>query len=193
MTKNVLDAASELDRQCASYILAMNMPKNDTGRALALVRMLPMLERRRRHLIKAISKFRQRSISEAVLSRDIDNWQVMSTYNTIRPFVIKHRPPASQEELATWKKEHLDRLYNEYWEGINAMKRKLPTGIKLPPIFTSGRSTLTERKASMSYLNRIPGSPALTAITPRLHNLLSHRYLKDDQADECEELLLQLT
>lgn len=85
-----------------------------------------------RHLIKVVSKFRQRAISEAALFRDVDHWQVMSKYDTIGPFFKKHCLQVSEEKPEIWATGRLYRFYDEYWEATNTMKRKLPTGINFP-------------------------------------------------------------
>lgn len=73
--------------QCASYVLAAKVIMEATKRELKVCLLLPIQGWRKRHLIKAVSKFRQRAIIRTVLSRDIEKWWVVRENNTIKPLV----------------------------------------------------------------------------------------------------------
>lgn len=69
------------------------------------------------------------------------------------------------------------------------MRRKIPLGQGLPPIFRARIGWRLERVATLWYINRIPGSPALSIVRPALAQLLAKTKLNDDEAQETEEHL----
>lgn len=73
MTSAGIKGSGELERQCASYILAVSVRKHWTARSLAIARILPPQDRRRRHLIKAVSKFCQPAVAETASAPDSHN------------------------------------------------------------------------------------------------------------------------
>lgn len=146
MPNSILESARTLERQCASYVLDAKVPAKDTERALALACLLPIQARRKRN--QAVSKFHQRAISETACWRNLDNWRLISEYDTIKPFITNSDHLPSQDELPKWTTVQLDKMH-EHLQASNNMKRRIPTGKKLAPVFTSEVSTLAERKATM--------------------------------------------
>lgn len=192
LTPKAAATANELERKCVTYILGVRVPMKSRERALVIARILPLAANRQRPLVKTVSKFRQRSISDTSKPGDDEKWKELSSFNTIRPLIRRSHPPDSQSELTTWTREKLDSIFQNTWESSNIMSRKIPVGRKLPPVYTSNLSSMAERKATLWYLNRIPRSAALTSATPKLRELMSQSNLNTEQVTDCENLLLSL-
>lgn len=102
---------------------------------------------------------------------------IPSMYDTLKPVVRRLRPADKQTELTAWTNDKLHRVNNGNWEKPNKMALKIPLANGLVPEFTSGLSTQAERKAAFWYLHKMPRSPILTAIMPRLRNLMDKKRL----------------
>lgn len=159
-----------------------------TIRSLTISLILPLKARRKRYIIKVVSKFRYQAISVKAKPNNVDNWKEMSSYETSKPFVRRSLPTDSQAELITWTKEQFELFLDDSWNASKNMARKISRGIKLPLEYKSGFSARAERKATIWYFNKTPGSQILTAVKPKLQILMTQGNLSSEKAVEFKEL-----
>lgn len=105
MTEEVKQLAADLDRKSTAYILRVRVAPQNTERALSISRILPLHARRRRHLVKLVSKFLSSVMSEKATIRDTQNWEVLRQYDTKRPFLKDAKPPDTPKELDKWTED----------------------------------------------------------------------------------------
>lgn len=182
MTEEVERLANVPDTKCAAYILEVKVQAaKRKERALAISRMLPLRARRRRHLIKVVSKFYRRTTLETVSVRDTTNWDVLCNFDTIRPFVREADLPKYATEVDSWTLRELNAVLANAWDKANTSARKFPQSKALPPVFTSTFSRIAERKESQWYLNNIPGSTLLSAINNHIRPIMEKSSLSDSK------------
>lgn len=192
LTATVKQKADELERKRLRYILGINIPISKTARATTLTRMWPLDVRRRRHMIKMTSKFYGKVIGENATIRDTENWEIMSSYGTIGPFIKHGKLPENEVNLDKWERTNLYKISDEVWSKGNNFKRKIPNGHNLPPVFRQHISIAEEAKATRWYMNRIPGSTLLSKVKPTLSNLLAKNEITEDEMSQLDHILNQL-
>lgn len=78
LTQKVLDEAGQLEAACLKDILRMNLTRQKHQRATALCKVLSVRARRKRHMIKAVSKFYALADRDRATLRHQRNWETIS-------------------------------------------------------------------------------------------------------------------
>lgn len=135
MTAAALTEPNSLERRCLGYILNTPLSQTQIPRALAVAKLLPLRSRRRRCTAQLVPKFYSASIREQGTERDKINWNFISAYSTISPFVKRADLPSSAEGMGTWIRDELKRINDETWNPTAHFKRKIPDRPRLPPLY----------------------------------------------------------
>lgn len=112
LSREVRTLAADLDCQCAAYVLGAKVQTSKTNRACAIAKLLPLHARRKRHLVKLVTKFLSRWTLQDPSERDIENWKTIKQYDTIRPFVAR-KVPSDSENIWQLSKAELCNIYKE--------------------------------------------------------------------------------
>lgn len=193
LSPTVITRASELELTGLRFITGVNLRTKDVNRAMLLTRMLPLRARRCRHMINAIAKFYSHANREDANPRAKQNWLALSEYSTVRPFIRTAQLPDTVEEIPGWRDRQLQQLQHESYNGYNQMRRKIPMGQGLPPIFHARIGQRLERVAALWYLNRIPASSTLSNVRPVLSTLLALTHLNDAEIGDAQDKLRQMS
>ena len=134
LTARVQQAATNLDRECASYVIGARCPPTQFDRGMALSRLLPLNVRRKRHMTKALSKFKCLLLDKKS-SRNQLNYNAISSYSTIAT-AFDTKPPDKIDDVVNWKKHQLRTILQNAWPEANKHKRQIPIRYrnKLPPV-----------------------------------------------------------
>lgn len=143
-------------------------------------------------MAKGVAKFYTAASNEHATKRDQQNWNGISTYDTISPFLKNLNLPESSKGMDVWLREQLRAIYGEPWEPTRRFKRKVHAGPKLPPVYTESLSVAAHAMATKWYLNCIKGSSKLSELGLELEELLSKGNLREEQAKILEVKLLSL-
>lgn len=101
--------------------------------------------------------------------------------------------PQTLAELLRWQASQLDIIDAEAKKGTNEMRRKIPEGRGLPPLFRAQLGWKIELVAAQWYMNNLPGSPTLSTLRSALAELLSKTRLSERDVRELEEKLWMLS
>lgn len=188
-TPEVLEKGKALDQLCLVYVLGTPLNPKQATRGRCVTRLLSLRARRRRHLVQMLCRFRAKIIQSNRTERDLENWETLATYSTVWAFVGCVKLPKTVDELTSWKHEQLRMVAAVDWSGGNTHRRKIPRGLRLPPVFRGNLSPRAERTAVKWYLNRIPWTQQLSDLKEELHHLLAKDFLPAAELETVEQLL----
>ena len=187
----VLKLSASFERNCACYILGYTVTPAQLNRAMALCRILPIRYRRRIHLVHAVAKFYTAANSENAVDNDIQNWSVISHFDTVKP-ILKKIPISNIKE---WKDKNITFVYDNAWKQANRVIRQVPIEKvkELPPVFLSDFPPFLEKRAIQWYFNRIRmDTSQLRNLNGILSQLLQANSLSYGETEELSLTLLQL-
>lgn len=164
--------SKSLDQMCLTYIMGMPVNPQHSNRGSRILKLLTLRERRRRHMVQLIYRLKLHLILDPANERALINWRTLTAHSTVRSFVKASTPPDIAEDLLRWRKLHLEMNSEMDWGDTNCFRRNIPGTPTLPPIFKADIQGRLEKMALRWYLNRIPGSPTLSAAKEQLHFLL---------------------
>ena len=116
MSASVHQAATNLDRECASFVIGARCPPTQLDRSMALSRLLPMRLRRKRHMTKALAKFKCLWLNEKT-SRTQLRYNAISSYSTIAT-AFEKKPPDKTDDVVNWKKHKLRSILRNAWPDV---------------------------------------------------------------------------
>ena len=193
MSANVQQAATNLDRECASFVIGARCPPTQFDRGMALSRLLPMRLRRKRHMTKALTKFKCLLLNDKT-SRTQLNYNAISSYSTIAT-AFDTKPPDKIDDIINWKKHQLRSNLQNAWPQANKHKRQIPIRYrnKLPPVLDTYYAKSTVQKAGLFYFNHLRfKSLESKQLLPQVTELMAKDHLTDDEELELEQLLTNL-
>lgn len=94
---------ADLELMCLRFIIGVTVKPREMKRAMLLTCILPIRARRRRHFINAVTKFCNSAREEEATLQAQQNWDALSGYNTIDPFVKTSQLPDTTAELPIWR------------------------------------------------------------------------------------------
>lgn len=171
----VSQAAHRLERPAAAFVFGVVIPQRQTPPALTLPRLLPLQMRRHVHLIKAIAKFIAAAVGDDATPRDTRNYAILTSYNTVRPFLASNPVSALASQLSSWYLGLVDSTTYDAWNGANAYVREMPNlrSRALIPALAAALSRSASHQSGPWYLNKVPArGDHLGALSHQINSLL---------------------
>lgn len=181
VTAEAQHAADELDWRSAAYVLGAMVHSRTLQRAQKITRLLRFGARRRRHKIKLIGKFIYRIIYDNWNEKCAQNWDVTKNYDAVSPKVKQLQPPNTTMEGQIWVKAQLLSTCEQTWGAANNLRRKIPEGKSLTPVFRFGLCTAAERNAAQWYLHNMPRLTTLHIVNKMLWKLMKKQGLTSEE------------
>lgn len=103
--------ASDVQLMCICYVTGVKVKSREQAQEMLLTKMLQLRLRRRRHLVKVVTKLYGRTNGDQETKRYHDSWTFLSTNSTFAPFLRQVGLLQSEmDDMGKWQKDKLEKL-----------------------------------------------------------------------------------